>query len=76
MAAASLNVMNLPQAIDQQHTQPMQSHTKVGSGNLTMARQKLGWMPDITALQMHQEMVASTRKTPSAMRCQRPIDMK
>jgi GDP-L-fucose synthase len=33
MAAACLHVMNLPPAIYQQHTQPMQSHINVGCGH-------------------------------------------
>ena len=32
MAAASLHVMNLPKAVYDQHTSPMQSHINVGSG--------------------------------------------
>ena len=33
MAAASLHVMQLPKALYEQHTQPMQSHINVGSGS-------------------------------------------
>jgi GDP-L-fucose synthase len=33
MAAASLHVMNLPKAVYDQHTSPMQSHINVGSGS-------------------------------------------
>jgi GDP-L-fucose synthase len=33
MAAASVFVMNLPQAVYQQHTQPMLSHINVGFGS-------------------------------------------
>ena len=33
MAAASIFVMNLPQAVYQQHTQPMRSHINVGFGS-------------------------------------------
>jgi len=33
MAAASLHVMQLPKALIDQHTQPMQSHINVGSGS-------------------------------------------
>jgi GDP-L-fucose synthase len=32
MAAASIQVMNLPEAVFEQHTSPMQSHINVGSG--------------------------------------------
>jgi GDP-L-fucose synthase len=32
MAAASVHVMNLPKAVFEQHTRPMQSHVNVGSG--------------------------------------------
>lgn len=33
MAAASVHVMNLPKAVFDQHTRPMQSHVNVGSGS-------------------------------------------
>jgi len=33
MAAASVHVMNLPKAVYDQHTSPMQSHINVGSGS-------------------------------------------
>ena len=33
MAAASVHVMNLPKAVFDQHTSPMQSHVNVGSGS-------------------------------------------
>ena len=33
MAAASVHVMNLPKAVYDQHSSPMQSHINVGSGS-------------------------------------------
>jgi GDP-L-fucose synthase len=39
MAAASVHVMNLPKAVYDQHTSPMQSHINVGSGSdVTIAK--------------------------------------
>ena len=51
MAAASVHVMNLPQAVYSQHTQPMLSHINVGCGE------------DVTILEVAQAVARTVRYT-------------
>jgi GDPmannose 4,6-dehydratase len=53
--------------IDPRYFRPAEVETLLGDP--TKAKEKLGWVPEITAQEMCAEMVAEDLKTARAMRC-------
>jgi GDPmannose 4,6-dehydratase len=53
--------------IDPRYFRPTEVETLLGDP--TKAQQKLGWVPEITACQMCQEMVASDLQEAQRLRC-------